>query len=284
MENTLNKKTQRLEKIIEKSKECRLCESLNHSLIRKFEKPLKGENIFGIKKYYRELWRCSCCGIFFNSHEYNLESIYKGEYRKAAYNGDKIHERFNQVMALPKEKSDNRNRVEHIISFFESKNLNLKKKVLDIGSGMGVFPAVMTENQWDVLAIDPDPMNLKITKELGKSRVLLGTFPDIKINEKFSLITFNKVLEHVIDPIYFLKTAKKYLNKSGYIYLELPDGENAILDSPLRQEFFLEHHYIFTPASICLMVNKAGLYIEKLDKIKDPSGKNTLAAFLYQKK
>jgi len=267
-------------RLISKSNKCSLCGSPEHILIHEFDHPVENENTFGIKEYYRELWRCSICGLFFNEHDYNFEEIYKEDYRKAAYRGDLIHQRFNEIMNLPIKKSDNKNRVFRILDFFEEYPLKLDKKILDIGSGMGVFPAVMKQNHWEVVAIDPDPINVEIAKNHGKVRVIQGVFPNISIDEKFSLITFNKVIEHIADAITFLKAAKKYLNKKGYVYIELPDGEEAIKVSHLRQEFFLEHYYAFTSASICLLATKAGFSVVRLLKIKDPSGKYTLAGFL----
>ena len=267
-------------RLISKNSKCSLCGSAKHNLIHEFDHPVENENTFGVKKYYRELWRCSICGLFFNEHDYNFEEVYKEDYRKAAYHGDLIHQRFNEIMNLPIEKSDNKNRVLRILDFFEIESSKSDKKVLDIGSGMGVFPAVMKQNHWEVVAIDPDPINIEIAKNYGKVRVIQGVFPNISIDEKFSLITFNKVIEHIADAITFLKSAKKYINKKGYVYIELPDGEEAIKVSHFRQEFFLEHYYAFTSTSICLLAAKAGFSVVRLQKIKDPSGKHTLAGFL----
>ena len=246
-------------RLVRKNNMCSLCGSTKHILLHKFYKPVEKENTFGIQKYYRELWRCSVCGIFFNEHNYNFEEVYKGDYRKAAYLGDQIHQRFNEIMNLPDDKSDNRNRVRRILDFFETESPGLNKKVLDVGSGMGVFPAVMKQNNWDVLAIDPDPINIEIAKTHGKVRVIQGVFPKISLIEKFSLITFNKVIEHIPDAITFLNSSKKFLNKNGYVYLELPDGDEAIKVGHLRQEFFLEHYYAFTSASMCLLAVESGL-------------------------
>jgi SAM-dependent methyltransferase len=269
-----------IRRLISKNCKCLLCGSTEHILIHEFDHPVENENTFGIKEYYRELWRCSICGLFFNEHDYNFEEIYKEDYRMAAYRGDLIHQRFIEIMNLPIEKSDNKNRVYRIQDFFKKHSSKLDKKILDIGSGMGVFPAAMKQNHWEVVAIDPDPINIEIAKNYGQVRAIQGVFPNLSIDEKFSLITFNKVIEHIPDATSFLNAAKKYLNKKGYVYIELPDGEEAIKVSHFRQEFFLEHYYAFTSASICLLADIAGFSVVSLQKIKDPSGKHTLAGFL----
>ena len=46
----------------------------------------------------------------------------------------------------------------------------------------------------------------------------------LKINKKFHLITLNKVLEHVQNPVIFLKKSLKFLKKNGLVYIEVPDS------------------------------------------------------------
>ena len=44
-----------------------------------------------------------------------------------------------------------------------------------------------------------------------------------KLNsKKFDLISFNKVLEHVKNPIMLLKSSKRFLNENGIVYIEVP--------------------------------------------------------------
>ena len=107
-----------------------------------------------------------------------------------------------------------------------------------------------------------------------------GFFPTVEIAEQFDLITFNKVLEHIAPIIETLSGALRFLLPDGLVYIELPDGETAASKSLTRQEFFLEHHFVFSMDAIALLARRAGMRVELSERIQDPSGKFTLYAFL----
>ena len=55
-------------------------------------------------------------------------------------------------MSLPPEQSDNVARVARVVG-----EAGTAARLLDVGSGLGVFPARMKEAGWQVTALDPDP-------------------------------------------------------------------------------------------------------------------------------
>ena len=90
----------------------------------------------------------------------------------------------------------------------------------------------------------------------------------------------NKVLEHVSDPIAILKKAKKNLLSDGFIYIEVPDAEEASKKGKDREEFFIDHLHVFTKSSLIYMCKNVGLQTMKIERIIEPSGKFTLFAFI----
>ena len=82
----------------------------------------------------------------------------------------------------------------------------------------------------------------------------------LKPLKKFNIITLNKVLEHVKNPIEILKNTHFWLLEKGFVYIELPDGEAAICDGPEREENVDIH--IFSISTISL-ANKAGYLVKK---------------------
>ena len=97
---------------------------------------------------------------------------------------------------------------------------------------------------------------------------------------KYNVITLNKVLEHVINPIAMLRKAKKYLRNKGFIYVEVPDAENASKEGKNREEFYIDHFHVFSKLSLTLMCKNAGLQTISVNRINEPSGKFTLFAFI----
>jgi hypothetical protein len=77
-----------------------------------------------------------------------------------------------------------------------------------------------------------------------------------------------------------LERARQYVADDGVVYLEVPDGEAAAREGPGREEFFVEHLHAFSPASVALLAARAGFSPVRIERVREPSTKYTLAAFL----
>ena len=142
---------------------CRFCKS-NKVLIKQFNRPPKGETNFGFLPYNRSLWQCAGCQHITNKHNFNIDTtFYKKTYQRTTYK-EKARSRFTDLMSLPREQSDNRQRVNFIDNFWNDTQKNKEKSCLDVGSGLGVFPAVLKELNWDCVAIEPDPEACEIIR------------------------------------------------------------------------------------------------------------------------
>ena len=136
---------------------------------------------------------------------------------------------FEKIMALPPERSDNAGRVERIERRLGPAD---GRTVLDVGSGLAVFPARMKEHGWRVTALDPDPRAAAFARErVGVEAVEGRLHRGRRPRRRFDLVTFNKVLEHVPDPVAMLaRRACRWWRTAARVYVELPDGEGAAAD------------------------------------------------------
>ena len=258
---------------------CRFCKS-NKVLIKQFNRPPKGETNFGFLPYSRSLWQCTGCQHITNKHNFNIDTtFYKKTYQRTTYK-EKARSRFTELMSLPREQSDNRQRVDFIDNFWNDTQKNKEKSCLDVGSGLGVFPAVLKELNWDCVAIEPDPEACEIIREKIGIEVLSGELVECQKIGEFNLICFNKVLEHTQNPKEMLLQATLHLKSGGLLYIELPDGETALKESgPDREEFFVEHFDAYSRKSLELLMNSVRFKILTIDQVYEPSGKFTLRAF-----
>jgi SAM-dependent methyltransferase len=263
----------------ESTASCRFCGG-EHVRIASYDAPLEGETDFGISPYRRTLWQCRRCGHVINRHGFDLEaSLYQGAYAEATY-GEKMRGTFAKIMGLPPERSDNRQRVARMKLLAESMDWGIPRSCLDVGSGLGVFPAAMREAGWDCVALDPDPAATAMIGDLAKVETLTGDFMEVAAPRRFDLVSFNKVLEHVREPVAMLAQTRNFLTPRGAVYVELPDGEAALADAgPEREEFFVEHFDAYSAASIALLIRAAGFDTLSVERIREPSGKYTLRAF-----
>jgi len=258
---------------------CAMCGDARHRHVVDYDRPPPGETDFGIRDYRRTMWQCGTCGHVVNRYGFDLaKSLYEGAYARATY-GEGMRQTFARIMALPADRSDNRQRVARINAHAASTAM-AGRRLLDVGSGLGVFPAAMREAGWACTALDPDPRAAALIRELAQVETLCGDFMHLAPSASFDLISFNKVLEHVPDMVGMVARARGWLAPGGTVYVELPDGEAALTDSPDREEFFVEHLCAFSVASTALLARQASFDVLSIERIREPSSKYTLRAFL----
>ena len=259
------------------------CQKNSLTEIITFSAPPKCETRFNIRPevYNRTYEQCLICGHCFSNHSIDLSNLYTSEYVNNTYGGIQgMKSRFDQIMALPEASSDNKKRISRINGYISRLNYG-SLRLLDIGSGIGVFPYSMKENSWEVTCTETDIRTVDMLRyDLGLTVYQESIF-ELKSDDigKFNLITLNKVLEHIENPASFLTKVIDFLYDDGIIYIEVPDQE-ASSDSYQRPEFCIEHHHVFSVSSTSLLAKVVDLKILELASYRDPSGKFTISAFL----
>ena len=266
---------------------CLLCSSTEAILIGTINVKPDRETVYNISiyEYERHLFLCRNCRVYFNLHNMLPENFYEASYNEATYNQNLI-DTYNRIMALPLEESDNKNRVKRILNVLLSQGISPgDASVLDIGSGLCVFLGELKKHGCYCVCIDPDAISTKHAIENAHiDKAHTGTLNNFQSSNRFHLITLNKVLEHVKDPLSILLEAKRFLRRKGLIYVELPDGDGALKNGSFidRQEFYIEHFTIFNSDSIRYLADQAGLKCLGIEKIHEPSNKYTTYTFMYQ--
>lgn len=247
-----------------------------------YDAPPEGETSFGLgdQPYRRSYWRCGLCEHEFSDHSMDLSGLYEGAYVEHTY-GNQMRTTFERILALPAEQSDNAGRVRRMLDFAEKHfPVSYRPNLLDVGAGLGVFPLRMKEAGWQCTALDPDPQAARHLADVVGVRAVEGDFLEVRSEQlgHFDVITLNKVIEHIEDPVAMLRKAAGLLNTGGVLYVEVPDVAAAV-EGPGREEFFVEHHHVFSPASLIMAVRRAGLDMVSLLRLVEPSGKFTLGLF-----
>ena len=276
---------------------CMFCHATASSSIATFNQPPKGEvPLTAEKNYQRYLVACDVCGHIRNHHTMNLDGeYYRRQYWEQSYNAKAQHtaeveEQFFKILALEPSKSDNAYRCQRVCNFFHEYTKHygtLPKNLLDIGSGLSVFGYGMKKQGFHVTALDPNPMAIvHARKQSAADATIEGLFPSDEVmsaieDKKFSLVTMNKVLEHVKNPIPMLACTKNLLVKGGIVYIELPDATSALHSEKgvNRSEFCVQHYHAFSFRSTLLMVEEAGFEVQRIARICEPSGKFTIYCF-----
>jgi len=247
-----------------------------------YRAPPLGETAFdlGGQSYQRAFQRCAICGHWYSDSPMNLAGLYGGTYVDATYR-DGMRATFERILALPPGKSDNAGRVARVLTFAERWFPSGKvPSLLDVGAGLGVFPHRMKQAGWRCTALDPDPRAAAHAREVIGVDAVTGDFmaiPEVELG-RFDVISFNKVLEHVEDPIAMLTKAANQLLPGGFIYIEVPD-ESAAMEGAAREEFFIEHLHVFSAASVAMLAERCELVAVVVERLREPSTKFTLRGF-----
>ena len=260
-----------------------LCGRSNCETVHIYQAPPDGETRFAPdaeSAYRRELRRCIECGHFTSVGSAVPDALYNALYVDATYGSAGLRRAYDRIMGLPPERSDNTARVERVDTFARRRGPDGVRKLLDVGSGLGVFAAAMKARGWRVTGLDPDPRACGHARDVVGVEAVCSEFMTASGLDRFDVVSLNKVLEHVDDPIAMLKHTHSCLAPDGFVYLEVPDGPAAFADGPHREEFFIEHIHAFSRRSVEIMARRAGFAVAALEFIREPSTKYTILAML----
>ena len=268
---------------------CAVCDGKRAREILRIESPDRFEISIGIKEsgYVRRWVECDMCGTA--SNILPLESAERLVTLRAAYyevdfSGSDIGEKYRRVMAMPIGQSDNAGRVARVLNFahrwFEASS---DIKVMDIGAGTGVFLSRLvdeTDGAWQYLGVEPDPRAAEHLRRLEKFPVVEAMYRGQSELCGFSLVTLNKVLEHIEHPLPFLQQITQSLRPhNGLLYIEVPDKITIRLRSQNDNILGALHCHLYDPMSLGYLLRRAGLQLLRVDRITEPSQKLSLCAF-----
>lgn len=273
-----------------KKKRCPICNSSFNKVLLSIKIPDRFESFAGITSVgYKRYWiECSNCGVAVNIRGYTSAKLKELEtaYYEVDFKNSSIAEKYKKVMALPSEKSDNAQRVLRIHNFANEwfKNTRANSKVLDIGAGTGVFLARFLKQHstvsWQGTAVESDPLACKHLRSLKLFKVIEGVFPSKFNLKKFDLCALNKIVEHIKNPVSFLKNVRKTLNpKRGILYIEVPDKMTIDFRPPTDNILGALHHHLYDLKSLALLLEKSGFVPLQVLRFFEPSGKISVAAF-----
>jgi SAM-dependent methyltransferase len=248
------------------------------------------ETALGIsERGYRRAWRpCEGCSVVQNvqrpDDERALDALAAAYYEIDL--GNNLRQKFERVMSMSPSESDNAGRVSRIKEFIERRTdpAGSQRQLLDIGAGLGVFLARFLReagDRWAGTAIEPDPKAADHLRSVGGFRVIEGKFTgeEPELGE-MDVITLNKVVEHLADPLKLIVATKAKLRPAdGILYVEVPDALTISHRPPTDNILGALHKHLYSPRAIIFLIERAGLEVLRVGRVFEPSGKITLFGF-----
>lgn len=237
--------------VIKPSQECILCGATQHRVLQ------RGRD--------GAVLRCSICKLIFvrplpttSAHmSFHDERYFRSFYETGI---EEFHSQSGPLFQL--ERRVKSNRLKLIESFRGGGRL------LDVGTGQGLFPILAEESGWESWATD---VSEYVCAHLVKRgiRALRGYVEDLRLpTDYFDVITLWHCLEHAFNPLTTLQTLFGALRAGGTIFIEVPriSTTEIRLRRLLRRPAFAFsldewHFYHFTPATLSRLVSQAGFDI-----------------------
>ncbi len=145
---------------------------------------------------------------------------------------------------------------------------NLPKKILDIGSGIGLFVNHCQKKDWNAIGIEP---NLTARNVAASRNIkLLNSLDDVTENN-FSIITLWHVLEHIPNLSDTLEIIKKKLHTDGRLFVAVPNFES--FDAEHYGKFWAgydvpRHLWHFSKKGIAKVFDTIDMEVEKILPMK----------------
>jgi O-antigen biosynthesis protein len=155
------------------------------------------------------------------------------------------------------------------------------KRVLDVGISTGYVAEVLAKRGCRVTGIELDPEAARQAEEHCE-RVVVGDVETLDVYEKlggerFDVIVFGDVLEHLRDPLRTIERLKPLLHPEGYVVASIPNVAHGSVRLALMQGRFQyqplglldnTHLRFFTRESMQQLFSDAGFEIVKLERTK----------------
>ncbi len=133
-------------------------------------------------------------------------------------------------------------------------------KTLELGYGNGIWTRQLYEKGLDITVIEGSSKLAKKAEEdfAGSVRVVNSLFEDFITDESFDTVIASCVLEHVVDPMFFLGKLKSWAHAGSDVHITVPNAVSlhrriglkmGLLKNPLElspQDIEIGHHTSYT--------------------------------------
>lgn len=256
---------------------CYLCESSSYDIVYAYDKPDHYQAGISDQNYIRELRVCKACGLVYNYSNHTVDDdFYKNTMWSKELHGNDSEQLFYAIASLPPHKSENLGRTQWLkqklneLSYAFDILLDKKKKVLDIGCGLGIFLNAFIDDEWEGYGIEPSKNACRVAEEKLNIPIHCGSYSPDTYQEKFHLVSLIHVLEHFEDPVGVLSQIRDNLCDKGALFIEVPEVLELCYSDKYHEAFNSGHFFLFSPGSLLSVVQRAGYLPVVIEREKSP--------------
>ncbi len=138
------------------------------------------------------------------------------------------------------------------------------QKILNFGAGHGGISHLFWKEKFSVVNVEPSKMNINYENRWEQ----YSDIQEINLDNKFDLIYGSHSLEHVNNLEEFYLKIEKLLKPKGYIFWEVPNGNNPV-NGGCNGRIHAPHTYYFTKNYFNEINNFEVIYNQLFDNYKE---------------
>jgi 2-polyprenyl-3-methyl-5-hydroxy-6-metoxy-1,4-benzoquinol methylase len=205
------------------------------------------------------VWLCGNCDVQFLHPMASVDELtdyYNGEYRK-----EYVHQSYYCQEEMDKFFQENLREASQRLDRIR-RQLDPQDEVLEIGCASGYFLSTVAPWVKSAAGTEWDANNEQYAKAKGF---------DVRRNidefaHSFDKIFLFHVLEHILDPVAFLKGLRPFLKENGVVYVEVPNRDDVLLKTYHLKSFCdfyyqTAHLWYFNRISLEYVCRQAGFSI-----------------------
>jgi SAM-dependent methyltransferase len=214
---------------------------------------------------------CLSCGLVFTNPQPSADSIsrfYAHDYRRLYQSIDVPTREY--IAALGKDVRAE-SVAEHILAMLANTNVEY---LADLGCAEGSLLRALRVRftRARLFGVEVNKAFADFARALTDGNIVASTM-DLP-RKHFDLVVINHVLEHIVDPVAYLREAVALLRPTGRLYVAVPDASayHSIRD------LHIAHLFHFTTRSLTRCIQRAGLHVLSCEITNPPRHPTTLAA------
>ncbi len=208
---------------------------------------------------------CRDCGFVYRSPaltDQELDTLYKS-YDQDVLSMTTPDDYFDKIISLSNEESENWQKISWLKDVVKSTGRHEISNALDIGCGGGTLlhTARQQLSLKSVNGVELNTVYADLARRRLDSKVINENYVSGLFQEQFDLLINTKVLEHVSDPLPFLKEMHDDLAEGGLLFIEVPDVSDMFNLPPTHERFWIPHIYFFSGNTLGALLKKSGFCI-----------------------
>lgn len=234
---------------------------------------LENKDIIGMaKSYIHKIAVCKNCGFIFTKNPFNSEKLYNryAKFSKFEFDSEDYFLDDSEDYIIRSKNQYN----------FISQSMDLLKitSILEFGAASGYNLSLYNDHDRIVNGVEPSNKNCKLAKMkydidlfCGIDSMFWDNYSKIRgENFKYDLVFLSHTLEHIVNPMDFMKKVSKI--NEGYVFIEVPTMDVKFSNEAFGM-FCEEHVNIFTLESLQNMMVKIGYKLINANIILNPQTK-----------